>query len=672
MKNFLRSAYDYIKRDLISFVLVMFTLVLGVWIGYMTRGKHELATAPGESLPTDTAEKGPTVWTCSMHPQIQLQKSGKCPLCGMNLIPLVRESGSDVPRQLVMSPAAIALAEIETQPVERKFMVHSLSMVGKVHFDETRLASITAWFPGRLDRLFVDYTGVMVNKGDHLAEIYSPDLLAAQQELLEAERGLKNAKDVDADTHRMSQSLAKAAAEKLRLWGLTPDQVESIKQNGKAEDHMTIYARAGGIVIEKNAVEGTWVETGTKIYSIADLSRVWVFLDAYESDMPWVHYGQQVEFNTEAYPGHVFSGRISFVSPVLNDMTRTIRLRVNVPNPDGRLKPQMFVNAEIKSRIAQSGQVVDEVMAGKWISPMHPEILKDAPGDCPICGMDLVPVESVYPNVTARAEPALVIPASAPLITGKRAVVYVKVNDAKEPTFQGRVVVLGPRAGNSYIVQEGLAEGELVVTRGNFKIDSALQIRANFSMMNPDQKTLALETGNPESLTPAGNAKVFTSAEVPEPFKKSLTPFMRAYLAFQKYLAADDAAASLQELSKLPEALKKVQGVGMAEPAAKAWDEISSEFLKLLEHVSHGHFKALPDMRKLNIELSGRWIETVKTFGLAGETELSVAHCPMAADGKGADWLQEGSKIQNPYFGKAMLECGDVKETLKRGAEHEH
>jgi Cu(I)/Ag(I) efflux system membrane fusion protein len=230
-----------------------------------------------------------------------------------------------------------------------------------------------------------------------------------------------------------------------------------------------------------------YVQTGTKIYTIADLSQLWVKLDAYESDMMWVRYGQEVEFFTESYPGEVFKGTISFIDPVLNARTRTVKLRVNVANPDGKLKPEMFVRAVVRAKVAQGGRVMAKAMAGKWICPMHPDVVKDTMGSCDICGMDLVTTESLgYVKVDAPKVAPLVIPASAPLITGKRAVVYVQLPKTEKPTYEGREVVLGPRAGDYYLVKEGLAEGEIVVTNGNFKIDSALQIQAKPSMMSPE------------------------------------------------------------------------------------------------------------------------------------------------------------------------------------------
>ncbi|MCJ7674721.1 MAG: efflux RND transporter periplasmic adaptor subunit, partial [Sedimentisphaerales bacterium] len=277
-----------------------------------------------------------------------------------------------------------------------------------------------------------------------------------------------------------------AAREKLRLLGLGKDQIDKIESSGKTLTHITIYSPMGGIVIQKHATEGTYVSTGTPIYTVADLSLLWVKLDAYESDLVWIRYGQQVEFTTQACPGEVFKGAITFIDPVLNDKTRTVKVRVNVGNSDGKLKPEMLVKAVVRSNIAGSGKVMDAEMAGKWTCPMHPDVVKDTAGGCDICGMDLVTTESLgYVKIDAGRQPPLVIPASAPLITGKRAVVYVQLPESKTPTYQGREIVLGPRTADYYIVQSGLSEGELVVTKGNFKIDSAVQIQAKPSMMSP-------------------------------------------------------------------------------------------------------------------------------------------------------------------------------------------
>jgi len=404
----------------------------------------------------------------------------------MDLVP-VDSSGEAGLREISFSKDALKLMEVQTTPVERKFVEAQIRMVGKVDYDETKLKHITAWVPGRIDRLYVDFTGTQVIKDDHMVYLYSPQLISAQAEFLQVAKSVQNIKPDSSELiKRSTRATLKAASEKLRLLGLTKEQVEKIEETGQPTDHITIYAPIGGIVIKKHVTEGTYVQTGTKIYTIADLSQLWVQLDAYESDMMWIRYGQDVEFTTESYPGELFKGRISFISPTVDPKTRTIKVRLNVSNPEGKLKPEMFVRAIVRSKIASGGKVMAADMAGKWICPMHPSVVKDDAGKCDICQMDLVTTESLGLIKAKLPDQApLVIPATAPLITGKRAVVYVRKPNTEKPTFEGREIVLGPRASDYYLVRAGLTEGEVVVSKGNFKIDSALQIQAKPSMMNP-------------------------------------------------------------------------------------------------------------------------------------------------------------------------------------------
>jgi Cu(I)/Ag(I) efflux system membrane fusion protein len=330
-----------------------------------------------------------TMWTCSMHPQIKLPKFGKCPICFMDLIPLDSDDGDDLgPSQLRMSETAMKLAQIETAPVRRAFAEAEVRMVGKIAYDETNVAYITAWVPGRLDRLYADYTGMTVNEGDHMVYMYSPELLASQEELLQAKSAVSALSKTSSTVLRSTaEATIVAAREKLRLFGLTEDQIMEIEETEKPSDHITIYAPIGGVVVHKDAMEGMYVKTGTRIYTIADLSKLWVFFDAYESDLPWLRYGQQVTFSTTSYPGETFEAVISFIDPIVDPKKRTVRVRGIVENTNGRLKPDMFVSGVVKSQVDDQGKVVDAYLAGKWISPMHPEIVKDGPGACDICGL---------------------------------------------------------------------------------------------------------------------------------------------------------------------------------------------------------------------------------------------------------------------------------------------
>jgi Cu(I)/Ag(I) efflux system membrane fusion protein len=399
----------------------------------------------------------------------------------MDLIPVAKDSAAeaDRPRLVTLSPSARRLAEVAVAPVERRSVAIEIRMVGKVQFDETRLAYISPRVPGRIDRLYANFVGMPVKAGDHLADMYSPELVSAQQELLLAVKS--------SGGPGLAASLLDATRERLRLWGLTAEQIAEIERSGRVRDHVTFYSPLGGIVVEKEAREGMYVETGMRLFTVADLTRVWVLLDAHESDLAWLGYAQEVAFQAEAYPGETFHGTIAFIAPLLDPNTRTVKVRVNVPNADGRLKPEMFVRAVVRAAVSGDGRVLRPDLRDKWICPMHPEIVKGGPGACDVCGMPLVRAEDLGYAAPDEASvvPPLVIPVSAPLLTGKRAVVYVALPQ-REGAYEGREVVLGPRAGDYYLVREGLREGEQVVVNGSFKIDSSLQIQGKPSMMAPE------------------------------------------------------------------------------------------------------------------------------------------------------------------------------------------
>ncbi|MHC4096998.1 MAG: efflux RND transporter periplasmic adaptor subunit [Planctomycetota bacterium] len=539
--------------------------------------------------------------------------------------------------------------EIETTPVERRFVTAEIRLMGKVDYDETRVKHITAWVPGRIDRLYVDFTGTVVNKGDHMASLYSPELLEDQRALLAA---LEGAKKIRPDSSEFAKKLKfgniEVVKRRLKLRGLTDEQIEGIEKTGEVVDHLTIYAPMGGVVIEKHRTEGTYVDIGTQIYMIADLTHLWVKLDAYESDMMWIRYGQEVEFSTEAYPGDVFKGIISFIDPVLDANTRTVKLRVNVDNHDGKLKPEMFVRAVVRANVAQGGMVMNPERAGKWICPMHPSVIKTEAGSCDICGMDLVTTESLgYVKVDTPNEAPLVIPASVPLITGSRAVVYVQVPKTEKPTYEGREVVLGPRTGDYYLVKEGLDEGEIVVTNGNFKIDSALQIQAKPSMMSA------------KDTTDEHKHKII---EVSEEFKQQFRLVIEDYLTLQRALAADDVKKAIESVEQ---ALKSLSGVDMGlldDKAHKIWMQSSAAMTQALKNVKkEGNIEQL---RKAFKSFSDEVIITVTQFQVFGPEPLYRINCPMAFDNKGADWLQIDKDTRNPYFGISMLKCGQVIEVI--------
>ena len=626
-------------------------------LGWGAEASTDLMESTAASMHTahDTQAAEPataTLWTCPMHPQIKLPDPGDCPICGMDLVPM-QKGAEDNPLQLVMSPSAKELAQVEVAVVARRSVTKPVRLVGKVDYDETAVKTISAWVPGRLDRLFVDYTGVPVHQGDHLVWLYSPDLLNAQEELLSVRERLESTKDeVSSFLAESNQRALETAREKLILLGLTQAQVAEIEARGTAEDHVMLTSPTSGVVIDKAVTEGSYVKTGTEIYRIADLSRVWVLLDAYEKDVAWLRYGQEVAFEVEALPGTDFRGVIAYIDPMINERTRTAKVRVNVDNAAGRLKPGMFVRAFASASLGAGGVVLDQALAGKWVSPMHPEIVKDGPGQCDVCGMDLVRAEDlglVDPSATS-AELALVVPQSAVLITGKRAVVYVEVPGTERPTYEGREVTLGPRAGDEYVVLDGLRVGERVVVHGAFRIDSSMQILAKPSMMSQAGQATVLQG-------PAASV-----------FRESLRPLYASYFDLQTALAADDLKAAKLALSAFAAALDKPSASGLPVAYRTVWDAEKNALHTTLQGIA----------RDVNIENVRRPFEPISKAMEHIATELGhdnvepvrVAYCPMAFDNRGASWLQREEQIANPYFGASMLRCGEIQQTVA-GLPHE-
>lgn len=490
-------------RVLAGAVALVAAILVGWCAGRATapRPNGETASAPAPSPAT------PSEWTCSMHPAIRLPRAGKCPTCEMPLIPVGASAGpAGGPIRLQLSPHAIAMASIETVPVERRELTRALRVVGKVQYNERTLATITPRVDGYAERLFVDYTGITIKAGEHLAEVYSPDLLVAQQELLIALQG------------GATETLIGNAKTKLRLLGLTEEQVAALVQDRKVTERVTLYSPITGTVIEKTIVEKAAFRAGDPLYRIANLDTVWAYVDVYEYDLPWVRYGQTVTLTAEALPGREILGMVTFVQPLVDEASRTVRVPVHVDNAGHHLKPGMFVSAVIHAALGPDGVALPTGVEGKFSCPMHPQVLQEAVGKCPLCEMPLTQIppppappppaapswfcpmkcegEKTYPGAgkcpecemalepvpVLAGKAALAVPVSAVLDSGTRKLVYVARG---EGVFEPREVTLGPRAGAFHPVLGGLSGGEQVVVRGNFLLDSQFQITGHPSLFYP-------------------------------------------------------------------------------------------------------------------------------------------------------------------------------------------
>ncbi|MBI3863071.1 MAG: efflux RND transporter periplasmic adaptor subunit [Planctomycetia bacterium] len=457
------------------------------------------------------------VWTCSMHPQIRLPKPGQCPICGMNLIPVSRLEAEQ--SQIVKR------AGIETEAVERRELFKEVRTVGKLDYNERRVAYISARTAGRIDRIYADFTGIAVNEGDHLVDVYSPDLNVAQRELLIGLEAHEREQKRTPSEGRASfaDSTLESVRTKLRLLGILPEQIAEIERTRKTTTHLTIFAPIGGTIIEKNVRLGQYVKDGDPLYRIADLDPIWLYLNIYEYDLAWVRFGQPAEVTLEAFPGETFRGTLTFIDPFLDDATRTVRVRVNLKNPDRRLKPQMYATATIRVPLRPDGSPEPTGLEGKYICPMHPEVVQVKPGKCSICEMPLERVPELMPSLTPSSaqlaqrdgDDELAIPVSAVLDTGRRRIAYRLTNDGAYELVE---LKLGPRAQAAddsgrrrdyYLVLDGLKHGDKVVVQSGFLLDSQRQIEGMPSLLFPTGQSASISGhsghGGPSAIKGSGD-----------------------------------------------------------------------------------------------------------------------------------------------------------------------
>lgn len=594
-------------------------LILGVFIGWLF---FHPSKNPEEKHDQSTEVPQGTIWTCAMHPQIRMDQPGKCPICGMELIPLVKNSSTSVdPSAIHLTEEAAQLANVLTSVVTKQKPVKEVRLYGKVQADERLYQSQVAHVPGRIERLSVNFTGESVIKGQILAEIYSPELITAQQELLETVK-----------TKQMQPELYEASKEKLRQWKLTDDQIAKIENSGVVKNNFEVVSNTAGTVIARRVNTGDHVSQGTVLFDIADLSKVWIMFDAYESDLQFLRKGERLTFTLQALPGIDFSGNIIFIDPVIDPVTRVAKVRVETGNQSGKLKPEMFATGIVSTTLNE---------------------YRDN----------------------------MIIPKTAVLWTGKRSIVYVKQPDTDEPIFKIREISLGPMLGESYVITDGLTEGEEIVTSGTFSVDAAAQLEGKPSMMNPrGGKTSSMPgmimsgdaaPGDSKSAADTSMAGMDMSgdksSEMPKKMDVSMDFIMQLNTVFDQYvvlknsLVQSDTRKVAKAAGEVQNALSKVDMKLLTDDSHMKWMDLSENLDKQIKLiVSSGKIE---DQRMAFAEFSNQLYKTVKTFGLMGKT-VYYQFCPMAFDNKGAYWLSEIKEIKNPYFGKKMIDCGDTKETL--------
>ena len=448
------------------------------WISAGGGNSANVASSGGDS----------TRYICPMMCTPPQAEPGRCPVCAMELVPATSGGGKTDSRSVQIDPVARRLANIHTATVKSMPLDRTIRAVGELNYDEGSLKTISAYVDGRLERLYADYTGVVVEKDDHLALVYSPRLYSAQVEFLLAKKALDQGRS--ATLQRVvdsTQDIYKNSRQRLIELGMTGEQITQLAQAGEANSRMHLCAPISGTVIEKFAVEGQYVKEGQAIYNLADLSTVWLMLELFPEDAVTIRYGQKVEAELHSMPGRMFSGRVAFIDPTVDPTKRTVGVRVVMPNDDGLLRVGDYAKATIRLPMAVAHDagagIYDPELAGKWISPRHPHIVSSEPGQCPVCGVDLEPASRFgFVDTPTASANALVVPRSAVLMNGGHSVVYVETEAGR---FEIRHVTLGASSGDQIVVLEGLEADEQVATSGNFLIDSQMQLAGNPSLIDP-------------------------------------------------------------------------------------------------------------------------------------------------------------------------------------------
>ncbi len=604
-----------------NYIIAAGILMLGIIIGKITSGDDK-GTSHREDEHNYVQDPVTQLWSCSMHPQIKMEKPGNCPICGMELIPLDKSKDSDekiTSNEIVLSEEAIQLANIQSSKVVRSNAKKEIRLLGAIKSDERRLYSQVSHIPGRIERLYINFTGEKVRMGQKIIRLYSPELISAQKELFEAMKS----KDI-------YPQLFKASKNKLKLWKLTDKQIDAIIKSGKVQEQIDILSDYSGYVMKRNVELGDHVMEGMKLFDIANIDKIWVMFDVYEADISWIHKGDWANFTVQAVPGKEFKGKVTYIDPFVTQKTRVAKVRVEVNNKNHKLLPEMFVNGIIKANMKDT---------------------KDA----------------------------LIIPKSAVLWTGKRAVVYVKVPHKNTISFVYREVILGSDLGEFYIVEKGLKDGEEVATNGVFRIDASAQLLGQRSMMNPEGGKVStgghtgMEMGdddkNDENIKKGDEDDMsgmimIDNTKIDPKFKKQLGNVVDSYIILKDALTQSNAVKAQSQTVQLKQIISEVDMLLLLGDAHIVW-------MKALKSINKN-----VNMIQINTNIK----EQRKAFGLLGKNLSDVVDmlgiitpesktvylefCPMADDNKGGFWLSYDKEIANPFFGVSMLKCGEVKKTF--------
>lgn len=480
------------KIDKSTIFTIVITLIVGVVLGSflfngkdnenLTEHEHEVSEVTG-------------LWTCSMHPQVQASDPGSCPFCGMDLIPVASDDTGGNPQALKMSAAAMQLANIQTSIIGEGSSNSNLVLNGRVKADTRQVNVQTTHFAARIEKLYKNFEGEVVRKGDKIATLYSPQLVTAQEELIEAKK-----------MEASNPVLLEAARKKLHHWKLSMEQIQEIETSSKPMRNFDLLSDYDGVISKKMVNTGDHLKEGGVLLEVTDLTKVWAVFEVYEKDLQFLKVGQQISFSSSSSSNQVFDGKIAFIEPTLNVNKRVIEIRVDVDNRKGLLKPDMFLKGNVSLGESKKG---------------------------------------------------ISVPKSAVLWTGERSIVYLKTIDESGSYFQLREVKLGTNSGDAYEILEGLAIGDEVVTNGAFTLDAEAQLKGKVSMMNPSASEIEIGGEAEFQLIDLPVVKNFLKTTDPA-FQKQLNLLTNDYIQLKDEMVKGQASSIKNASDKVTQSLSKV------------------------------------------------------------------------------------------------------------------
>lgn len=566
------------KTNLKTYIVGILLFIVGIFIGVSffsseeKQDKHDHSQEQSENV----------VWTCSMHPQIRQDEAGDCPICGMDLITASTMEENIDPDAIMMSKTAQKLAQVETTIIGKQESHSKVNFSGRLEINLDNTSSISVNFKARIERLYVNAEGEMVNKGEVIAELYSPEIQVLKEELELANR-------------QENEMLLKSITAKIKNYQLDVKDVQSIEAG-----RLKLRSPKTGVISNLKVKEGDNLKANESLLSIANLSSLWAIIDVYENELKNIKTGDKL---TIKIPNrNELTGEVSFISPTLDQSTRSAKARIVVDNTNLNLKPGIFIRAELI-------------------------------------------------NSKSSTEQSLMIPKSALLWTGKRSVVYQQMKKENNVYFKMKEVEIGTSSSDFVEIISGLKAGDEIVTHGAFSIDSEAQLANKPSMMNKDSKA---STEDHKHVDMEMQTAAFQEISWEDMTIKSadFEQIINTYLKLKEALTEDNESKALQLANQLK---TEISNLSIEDKAAK------QSLIKLIKTISTS--KNIEQTRLHFQYLSNAMIALAKNTNPLNET-LYVQFCPMADNDQGAFWLSKEEEIKNPYFGSMMLKCGTVDQTI--------